>query len=120
MYKRLFYVYSKVDCPYCKRAIALLKKEKEQFAVIVMDHAQEALEMLADVHSHNTVPIVCVGSPLKGPNMARFIGGFTELKEFFKQEQEEKDANQKAQENQANKAIDTYEKTTEETQEQEE
>jgi glutaredoxin len=101
---RVFHVYSKTDCPWCKRAVAVLQREKEHFTVTVLDHAPTVLRDLADEFSWKTVPIVTLIDDYdNNPVGARLIGGCEDLERFLKGESD-------AQKAKAEKAIETYKK----------
>ena len=68
------------ECPFCKRAVDLLKQSKKQFSVLVLDHDTEMLEHLKKTTNHMTVPIV-LGMMENGQQL--LIGGFTELEKHI-------------------------------------
>lgn len=68
------------DCPFCKKAVELLKKEQKKFSVLVLDHDQEMLQKLKTDLGHNTVPIV-IGMMDNGQQL--LVGGFSELEKYI-------------------------------------
>jgi glutaredoxin 3 len=103
---RVFHVYSKTDCPWCKRAVSVLQKEKEHFTVTVLDHAPAVLKDLSEEFSWKTVPIITLVDDYDNhPIGARLIGGCEDLERFLKGEDD-------AQKVKAEKAIEAYEKNS--------
>lgn len=80
-----FQVIALTDCPFCKKAVDLLRREKKKFSVLVLDHDQEMLANLKKNTGHKTVPIV-VGMLENGQQ--GLIGGFTELEAFLSRPKE--------------------------------
>lgn len=77
-----FQVIVLTDCPFCKKAVNLLKKEKKKFSVLVLDHDEDMLNDIKTKANHKTVPIV-IGMLDNGQQA--LIGGFTELETFLSQ-----------------------------------
>lgn len=71
------------ECPYCIKAKSLLISKSLPFEYCSVDHSPELLEHFKTIYNHETVPMVLVR---EGEMNEQFIGGFTELVEFFKQE----------------------------------
>lgn len=71
------------ECSFCKKAVNLLKKEKKQFSVLVLDHDEEMLANVKSNTNHPTVPII-IGMMENGQQV--LIGGFTELEKFLTQQ----------------------------------
>lgn len=69
-----------LDCPYCKAAVDLLKKQNKRFCTIVMDTDQPLLNFLKQKYNWKTVPIV-VGITKESEEIV--IGGFTDLQKFL-------------------------------------
>ncbi|MCB9568174.1 MAG: glutaredoxin 3 [Myxococcales bacterium] len=65
-------IYTKRLCPYCWRALWLLRRRHLAFEEIVVGDDPERRAWLAEVSGQRTVPQVFIGE--------RSIGGFTELK----------------------------------------
>jgi glutaredoxin len=70
--KRFWKIYSRKGCPWCEKAIALLKENNEDYVPIEI--TDEKLDKLRPViGDYNTVPIVFLNN--------EFIGGYTELEQ---------------------------------------
>ena len=69
-------LYIKEGCPFCIKAVELLREKDKQFVVHVMDSDIEALNEAKEKFKHNTVPIVLV----RENNTKSLIGGYTELR----------------------------------------
>lgn len=68
-------LYIKEKCPFCIKAVELLRSKNKQFVVHVMDSDTEALNEAKEKFKHGTVPIVLVCEN----NTKSLIGGYTEL-----------------------------------------
>ncbi len=71
-------VWSKYHCPYCDQAKALLKQKGIQFEEKKIGDGYSKEDLLEAVPEARTVPQIFLDEKL--------IGGFTELKKFFEQE----------------------------------
>ena len=83
-----FHVYIKTDCGFCRKAIDLLDKKKEEFVVTVLDKSKEYELLIKEECSWQTVPIViyCEVEDREEPKKdVKLIGGFTELEQYFNQ-----------------------------------
>lgn len=92
------------DCPFCKKAVDLLRKEKKTFSVLVLDHDVSTLNTIKTNTGHKTVPII-IGTLKNGQQT--LIGGFTELQQFL--QSQPKDTQIK--DPKAEKAIKKYQET---------
>lgn len=87
---RVFHVYSRTDCSFCKRAVTLLQREKEIFSLTVLDHAPPVLRDLSEEFKWNTVPIVTMVEDYENnKGEVKLIGGCEDLERFLKDEKEE-------------------------------
>lgn len=64
-------IYTWKTCPYCIRAIQLLKTKKVDFEEFVLDGKDDELNALRAKTGHKTVPQIFIGD--------EFIGGYSEL-----------------------------------------
>jgi glutaredoxin 3 len=64
-------IYIWTACPYCVRAIQLLKKKNVSFQEINLDRDQSGFEALKKQTGHRTVPQIFIGD--------EFIGGCDDL-----------------------------------------
>ena len=78
MNTKMFKLIIKVDCPFCKKAVALLTEKQIPFIVIVADKGDNFLQEQKTRYNWPTVPIVI---SVDENNNETVIGGFTELKE---------------------------------------
>jgi glutaredoxin 3 len=67
-------VYIKESCPYCTRALALLKNKELDFESISVVGKDQLYEELKSKTGHQTVPQIFIGET--------FIGGYKELSAF--------------------------------------
>lgn len=70
-----------VDCPFCKKAISLLKERNEKFGVLVLDNDQEYLNRLKAHYNWKTVPIITALT--KDSAQEILIGGCSDLENYF-------------------------------------
>lgn len=69
-------VWSKYNCPYCDQAKALLKQNGVQFEERKIGDGWTKEELLESIPTARTVPQIIIDDKL--------IGGFTELKNYLK------------------------------------
>lgn len=69
-------IYIWTYCPYCVRALDLLKKKSVPFETINLDHDQKGFEDLKKQTGHRTVPQIFIGE--------KFIGGCDDLYQLEK------------------------------------
>lgn len=74
-------VWSKDDCPYCRQAVALLKKEGVETEIRKIGVGWTKQQLLEAVPTARSVPQVFLDDNL--------IGGYTQLVAHFKQQREE-------------------------------
>lgn len=67
-------IYSKSYCPFCQRAIELLKKKDVDFKLIDITEDEEQMSLLSAETSCDTVPQIFINE--------EFIGGCDELMEL--------------------------------------
>ena len=78
----------KSSCPYCKKAIQLLKSEEKQFIYTDMEHAPPLLDAMKVASRWETVPMVWkinANEDMSQPAGTAFLGGYTELLEHFRE-----------------------------------
>ena len=75
-----FLVYGRGSCPYCLKAVELLRSLNKEY-VFFDEEDREELEKIKVFYNHKTVPIVLTNDLSTGS--VRLVGGFTELKEFI-------------------------------------
>jgi len=110
---RVFHVYAKIDCPFCKRAVGILQNKKEHFSLTILDHAPQVLTSLSEEFSWNTVPIITLVEKYEdNPSGVKLVGGCEDLERFFKEENNAKEAK-------AKQATEKYQNTKESTGESE-
>jgi glutaredoxin len=74
-----FRLYTKANCPYCQMAINLLSEQQKEFECYALDRQPELLTEIQSTYKWNTVPVVVEITP----GQEKFIGGFTDLKEYL-------------------------------------
>ena len=74
-----FRLYTKANCPYCQMAINLLSEKQKEFECYALDRQPELLTEIQSTYKWNTVPVVVEITP----GQEKFIGGFTDLKEYL-------------------------------------
>ena len=72
-------IYIKTNCPFCVQARDELFRQKVSHTVHVMDDKLEGLQKMKEFFEYKTVPMVFV----QQGEHERFIGGYTDLKEYF-------------------------------------
>lgn len=97
-----FEIHARMHCPWCLKAVELLKKKGLPFIVVNYDNLGEDMSPLRAAkykYEWDTVPlvlenIVFVPEKTEGAKFEtykRLIGGFAELEEYLNQEKEEED-----------------------------
>lgn len=73
-----FVIYYSYDCPFCLKALQLLKDNHAAYEAIEITDLQNTLKLLGNKlpSSHKTKPIIF----LRG----KFLGGYTQLAEYYK------------------------------------
>ena len=74
-----FRLYTKSDCPYCQMAVRLLAEHKKEFECYAMDNQPGLLTEIQNTYRWETVPVVVEITQ----GQEKFIGGFTDLKEYL-------------------------------------
>ena len=83
-----FKIIAKKDCPFCIKARLLLMEKGVQFEFTDLDCSPVLLQGYKSQYQQGTVPIVVL-KDLDNSNEF-FIGGFTDLVEYFKNRPEDK------------------------------
>ena len=79
---KYFQIYAWSDCPYCFQAASLLYKHKCQYMISMLDKSRDLLEHFKTKYNWKTVPIIVMKDT--ETNEETFIGGFTDLQQYFK------------------------------------
>ena len=74
--KKQYILYIKSKCPFCVRAIDLLRENKVNFKTISFDKRPKVLDEIKEIYSWPTVPMVFENS---GDNNYKLVGGYTDL-----------------------------------------
>ena len=74
-----FRLYTKASCPYCQMAINLLTERQQDYECYALDRQPTLLTEIQNTYKWNTVPVVVEITP----GQEKFIGGFTDLKEYL-------------------------------------
>ena len=69
------------ECPYCLQAKTVMIERGEEFEYCSIDHSQVLLDHYKSIYKHNTVPMIIEMNVSTGQE--KFIGGFTDLIEYF-------------------------------------
>jgi len=80
MANELFTLWVKSDCPFCVDAQHTLLERQLTHTVNVMDDELERLDEVKKLWNHTTVPLITV----QKEGIEVFIGGYTDLIEWFK------------------------------------
>lgn len=78
-----YILFAKDSCPYCRKAVKLLQEKGLDYSVV--DFSADQVEVLSEIkkaHEWSTVPMVFA----RHGQDIRFIGGYTDLLEFLKDE----------------------------------
>ena len=74
--QRLFFVFGGNRCPFCRKAVALLKLKREKFRYINARYAPRP------PIPYNTIPQIWF--MIRAPNGVTWVGGFTELMQLLR------------------------------------
>jgi glutaredoxin len=74
-----FRLYTKADCPFCQSAIQLLAEHKKDFECYALDNQPKLLNEIQSTYRWETVPVILEVTA----GQEKFIGGFTDLKEYL-------------------------------------
>ena len=74
-----FRLYTKTDCPYCQMAVRLLADHQKEFECYALDNQPALLNEIQTTYRWETVPVVVEITE----GQEKFIGGFTDLKEYL-------------------------------------
>ena len=78
-----FILFTSPHCSFCTKAIELLDVEKKQYSIVNFEkEQQEVLNDIKVAYDWKTVPMVFY----RTKNVINFIGGYTDLIEYFEQE----------------------------------
>lgn len=71
-----YVLYIKKKCPYCVKAVQLLKEKNINFRIISFDNRPKVLAELKDIYRWKTVPMIF---ERLNENSFKLIGGYTDL-----------------------------------------
>ena len=77
--RKTFFIYTKRDCGFCRKAIELFKDRGLHFIHMDMTENEELLKSIQEEVKWNTVPMIFQFSDRNQV----FIGGFTDLSTFL-------------------------------------
>ena len=80
---KYFTIICKSECYYSIMAKAELITEEYSFQYICMDHSPELLNFFKSNYSWQTVPVICLRDT-SNPSFEEFIGGYSDLIEWLK------------------------------------
>jgi|TARA_R110000824_G_scaffold190728_1_gene372258 glutaredoxin len=72
------------ECPYCLQAKMVMIDRSEEFEYCSVNHSPLLLDHYKSIYKHETVPMIVEIDTLTGQE--RFIGGYTNLIEYFKKQ----------------------------------
>lgn len=76
-----YLVYGRSSCPFCQKAIDLLKENNKESVFFDFSEDPEAIEDAKNFYKHSTVPIILENNRSSG--FTKFIGGYDDLVEYF-------------------------------------
>lgn len=76
-----YHAYILLDCPFCEKAVELLKSKKQTFAVTVLDNDRKTLKEIKEKYSHQTVPLILIKT--EEDDEEKLLGGFSDLEKTF-------------------------------------
>lgn len=79
----MFLLYVLEGCPYCKRAIDLLKSHKAEYKTILVPHEDKIKTQYKKDTGMKTFPMVFVSTGCPEKNHFIKIGGSTDLEKYF-------------------------------------
>jgi len=80
MMLRYYHVYAKATCPWCVQAINMLHEHGYEFVLTLVENSPEFYHNVKKKYEWQTVPMI-VEIDVAGNE--KFIGGFTDLKDYF-------------------------------------
>ena len=86
MFGKHYVLVTKGSCPYCKKAIELLKSKELEFIYTDMENAPMVLEVTKASSGYSTVPMIweiTVEQERQLPVESEFIGGFEDLSNYL-------------------------------------
>jgi glutaredoxin 3 len=86
MFGKHYVLVTKGSCPYCKKAIELLKSKELEFIYTDMENAPMVLEVTKASSGYSTVPMIweiTVEQERQLPVESKFIGGFEDLSNYL-------------------------------------
>lgn len=86
----MFLLYVLEGCPYCKRAIELLKSHHAQYQTILVSHDDKIKSQYKKDTGMKTFPMVFISTGCEGSNHYMKIGGSTDLEKYFEKMDEMK------------------------------
>ena len=89
MMLRYYHVYAKATCPWCVKAINLLHEVGTEFVLTLVENSPEFYHAVKKKYEWQTVPMV-VEVDVTGKE--HFIGGFTDLRDYFAEVLEDADS----------------------------
>ncbi len=84
---RYYQIYAWTDCPFCENAKQLLIEKNEQFMFCCLDQSDALLVFLKSKYEWETVPMIL--EKHTDSNDEKLIGGYTDLVEYFNEEQKQ-------------------------------
>jgi glutaredoxin len=79
-----YILFTSPDCIFCKKALDLLMERSEHYKVVEFQEGQqEVLNDIKQAYTWKTVPMIFY----RLKNTIQFIGGYTDLVEYFEQEE---------------------------------
>ena len=80
MGNEIYTLWTKSECPYCAQAQEELFSRQKVHTINVMDDELEKLDEVKKIWNHATVPLIT----MQKEGIEVFIGGYTNLIEWFK------------------------------------
>ncbi len=82
--KEYYKIYAWAECPYCVNAKELLTKKNKQFMFCCIDESTELLSYIKNKYNWLTVPMIIKYTRTGSDKwVEEFIGGFSDLSEYF-------------------------------------
>lgn len=79
-----FHIYALMSCPYCKRAVDLLRRRQKIYTLTILDNDPNMLQIVKEKYNHPTVPVI---TKLNESKQYELVGGFTELDQLLNEPQ---------------------------------
>lgn len=76
-----YIVYGRSSCPYCVKAVELLKENHKESVFFDFSEDPDAIDDAKNFYNYSTVPMILENNMISGKT--KFIGGYSDLEEYL-------------------------------------